>query len=120
MAEDRTTRLSTRFAPKQHLDRAAFFSALEVYRVLLPISAPLWKDTASAENDIVGNINYGNVRQSATDDALGPSHKMKPVTRAWGNEHELRNDGCACLRIPVKINSQAETPFVWVFLVERE
>jgi len=61
MAEDRTTRLSTRFAPKQHLDRAAFFSALEVYRVFLPISSHLWKGTDSAEDDMVGNISYGNV-----------------------------------------------------------
>ena len=61
MAEDRTTRLSTRFAPKQHLDRAAFFSALEVYQVLLPISSHLWKGTDSAEDDMVGDISYGNV-----------------------------------------------------------
>ena len=77
-------------------------------------------EAAAAENDIAGNINYGNVRQSATDDALGPSHKMKPVMRAGCNKHELRNDGCARLRIPVKINSQAETALVWIFLVERE
>src|SRR5713101_7878395 len=120
MAVDGTSRLSTGLSPQYHLDRAAIFSALEVYQVLLPIGSRLWKGTDSAEDDMVGNISDGNVRQSATDDALGPGNKMKPVTRAWSNEHELRNDGCARLRIPVKINSQAETPFVWIFLVERE
>ena len=120
MAEDGTGRLSTRLAPKCHLDRAAIFSALEVYQVLLPISLPRWKSTDSAEDDIVGDISYGNVGQSATHDALSPSHEMKPVMRAGCNKHELRNDGCARRRIPVKIDSQAEMPLVWIFLVERK
>ena len=61
MAEDGTSRLSTWLPQQCHLDRAAFFSALEVYQVLLPISSHLWKGTDSAEDDMVGNISYGNV-----------------------------------------------------------
>src|SRR5438046_5307060 len=107
MAEDGSSHLSTWLPPQCHLDRAAIFSAVEVYQVLLPISLPRWKSTDSAEDDIVGDISYGNVGQSATHDALSASHKMKPVMRAGCNKHELRNDGCAS-RIPVEIDSQAE------------